>query len=401
MKIYIPRFHQPRLLCRWQSSLAGLLLAAIVAEAAPAVAQSAGGALQLNDSGDAVVELQRRLTNLGYYDGEITGFLGSQTKEAIVQFQQEMGLTADGIVGAATEAALQEPSSQAEPQAAGESAEPRAVVRVGDSGEQIAELQRRLTDLGYYNGSISGTFDRPTEEAIQRFQRDNGLPADGIVGAATETALRQPAVPTSPSSTSINSAPNSTAASAPSSAARRVAALRLGDTGTAVSELQSQLSEQGFYKGEISGNYDAQTQTAVTSLQRSRGLTVDGIAGQQVTEALGMTAMEQTSQGSNPQTWQQLQQTRLEARQARQEADRAKQEAEQARLEAEQARLVLNQNLQEGQYSVSELQRHLQRRGYNPGEVNGVLSPDTQTAITEAQQRYGLSESDFAGDGLP
>ena len=381
MKVQTHRSRPFRLPRRWQTALTSLVLATALLDAAQALAQSAGSALQLNDRGDAVIELQQRLTDLGYYSGEVTGFYGSQTQEAVTRFQQAVGLNSDGVVGTATETALRTPSAPA-PSNSPIGNPPRSLVRLGDNGDQIAELQRRLTDLGYYTGTATGTFDRPTEAAVQRFQHDNGLLPDGIVGASTEVALRQP-VGQSAASPAAGSAP-----------AGNVSLLRLGDTGAAVAQLQSNLSDRGFYQGAITGNYDAPTQTAVMTLQRSKGLTVDGIAGEQVATALGITGG--FSQGGDPQTWRQIQQAHAEAQQSQQEADRAKQQAEQARLEAEQAKLVLNQNLQENHYSVSELQRHLQRRGYNPGGVTGVLTPETQTAVTEAQRRYGLSESDLS-----
>jgi peptidoglycan hydrolase-like protein with peptidoglycan-binding domain len=378
MKAQTHRSRPFRLPRRWQTALTSLVLATALLDAAQALAQSAGSALQLNDRGDAVVELQQRLTDLGYYSGEVTGFYGSQTQEAVTRFQQAVGLTSDGVVGAATETALRTPSA---PATGNSPSTPRSMVRFGDSGDQVAELQRRLTDLGYYKGEASGTFDRPTEAAVQSFQHDNGLLADGIVGASTEVALRQPVGQSAATSPVANSA-------------AKVSLLRLGDTGAAVSQLQSLLSDRGFYQGEVTGNYDVPTQAAVTSLQRSRGLVADGIAGEQVATALGVTGG--FSQG-DPQTWRQIQQARTEAQRSQQEADRAKQQAEQARLEAEQTKLVLNQNLQENQYSVAELQRRLQQRGYNPGGVTGVLTPETQTAVTEAQRHYGLNESDLSG----
>ena len=380
MKVQTHRSRPFRLPRRWQTALTSLVLATALLDAAQALAQTASGALKLNDRGDAVVELQQRLTDLGYYSGEVTGFYGSQTQEAVTRFQQAVGLNSDGIVGDATETALRTPSAPA-PSNSPIGNSPRSMVRFGDSGAQITELQHRLTDLGYYTGTASGTFDRPTEAAVQSFQHDNGLLADGIVGASTEVALRQPVG-------------QSAATSPVANGAAKVSLLRLGDTGAAVSQLQSLLTDRGFYQGEVTGNYDVPTQAAVTSLQRSRGLVADGIAGEQVATALGVTGG--FSQG-DPQTWRQIQQARTEAQRSQQEADRAKQQAEQARLEAEQTKLVLNQNLQENQYSVAELQRRLQQRGYNPGGVTGVLTPETQTAVTEAQRHYGLNESDLSG----
>ena len=375
-------FHLPR---RWQTALAGLVLTTVLLDAAQSLAQTASSALKLNDRGDAVVELQQRLTDLGYYSGEVTGFYGSQTQEAVTRFQQAIGLTSDGVVGTATETALRTPSAPAPSNSPTSNPPignaPRSMVRFGDSGAQITELQHRLADLGYYKGEASGTFDRPTEAAVQSFQHDNGLVADGIVGASTEVALRQPVGQSAATSPAANSA-------------AKVSLLRLGDTGAAVSQLQSLLTDRGFYRGEVTGNYDAPTQAAVTSLQRSQGIVADGIAGEQVATALGVTGG--FSQG-DPQTWRQIQQARTDAQRSQQEADRAKQQAEQARLDAEQTKLVLNQNLQENQYSVAELQRRLQQRGYNPGGVTGVVTPETQTAVTEAQRHYGLNEGDLSG----
>jgi peptidoglycan hydrolase-like protein with peptidoglycan-binding domain len=341
---------------------------------APVLAQSSSSILQENDSGQAIAELQERLLDLGYYNGEITGFYGSATKEAVAQFQRDVGLTADGIVGASTEAALRNPTNSSDASA---SSAPRSFIRLGDSGEQVAELQRRLTELGYYTASVSASFDGATEAAVLRFQQDNNLLADGIVGSETALALRQPSG--QPAPTAINSGN------------RAASVLRLGDSGAAVSELQGRLSELGFYQSPITGNYDAQTQSAVLAFQRSRNLTPDGIAGSQVATALGLNS----SNSSGDMSWRQIQQARAEVQQARTEAEQAKQAAEQAQLEAEQARLVLNQNLQEGRYSVAELQRHLQINGYDPGSINGILTAETRNAITEAQRQYGLTEADL------
>jgi peptidoglycan hydrolase-like protein with peptidoglycan-binding domain len=62
---------------------------------------SASDTLMLDDSGAQVSELQRRLIDLGYLDGPATGFFGSQTQAAVINFQQANGIAADGIVGTA------------------------------------------------------------------------------------------------------------------------------------------------------------------------------------------------------------------------------------------------------------------------------------------------------------
>ncbi len=52
--------------------------------------------------GEEVRQIQTNLKKWGYYSGEVDGIFGTQTKEAVILFQQKNGLTADGIVGPKT-----------------------------------------------------------------------------------------------------------------------------------------------------------------------------------------------------------------------------------------------------------------------------------------------------------
>lgn len=63
-------------------------------------------ALRQGDSGEEVKNMQRKLRQWGYYDGAVDGIFGSGTRRAVIKFQQKNGLTADGIVGEQTAAAL-------------------------------------------------------------------------------------------------------------------------------------------------------------------------------------------------------------------------------------------------------------------------------------------------------
>ncbi len=62
--------------------------------------------LRQGSRGGEVKEVQRRLKQWGYYSGAVDGIFGSGTKKAVISFQKKNGLTADGIVGKATYAAL-------------------------------------------------------------------------------------------------------------------------------------------------------------------------------------------------------------------------------------------------------------------------------------------------------
>ena len=63
-------------------------------------------ALSNGSQGEKVEKLQKRLQALGYYTGEIDGQFGPGTREAVVAFQKNNGLDADGLAGTETQGIL-------------------------------------------------------------------------------------------------------------------------------------------------------------------------------------------------------------------------------------------------------------------------------------------------------
>jgi peptidoglycan hydrolase-like protein with peptidoglycan-binding domain len=59
----------------------------------------------------------------------------------------------------------------------------------GSVGEDVSKLQHILARIGEYHGSFTSSYDRPTSEAIARFQRSRRLVADGVVGPLTKILL--------------------------------------------------------------------------------------------------------------------------------------------------------------------------------------------------------------------
>ncbi len=53
-------------------------------------------------TGNEVIQIQKKLKNWGYYNGDIDGIYGSKTKAAVEKFQRKNGLTVDGIAGTNT-----------------------------------------------------------------------------------------------------------------------------------------------------------------------------------------------------------------------------------------------------------------------------------------------------------
>ena len=66
------------------------------------------GTLQVGDRGDEVRRLQEELARYGYYEGDIDGVYGNQTRRAVEQFQYQHGLSADGMAGRITLTVLYE-----------------------------------------------------------------------------------------------------------------------------------------------------------------------------------------------------------------------------------------------------------------------------------------------------
>ena len=63
-----------------------------------------------------------------------------------------------------------------------------ATFHPGDRGSQVLAVQQQLAADGY-SLTVDGDYGTGTTEAIREFQRDHGLTADGILGAATYAAL--------------------------------------------------------------------------------------------------------------------------------------------------------------------------------------------------------------------
>ena len=82
----------------------GAVVAVLLVVLLPLAADAA--VLKRGSRGDEVVTLQKKLKQWGYYDGSVDGVFGAGTEKAVQYFQRKNGLTADGVVGTKTAAAL-------------------------------------------------------------------------------------------------------------------------------------------------------------------------------------------------------------------------------------------------------------------------------------------------------
>lgn len=142
-------------------------------------------AYRLGDSGPAVAEIRQRLVQVGLLEPGAAdpAVFDEAVDRAVRAFQQERGVSADGIVGPVTYRLLDEARWSLGDRLLS------YVVANPLSGDDVMALQRRLTELGFDIGRIDGVFGPRTEEGLREFQRNTGLPPDGTCGPATFKAL--------------------------------------------------------------------------------------------------------------------------------------------------------------------------------------------------------------------
>jgi N-acetylmuramoyl-L-alanine amidase len=149
--------------------------------------------LRRGDRGLPVTEIRVALAALGLVDNpeaELTtgkhialDAFDDDLDQAVRAFQQDRGLLVDGVVGAATHRALREASYRL---GARTLAHQFGAPMYGDD---VATLQARLQDLGFYSGLVDGNFGLQTHNGLMSYQREYGLYPDGICGPDTLRSL--------------------------------------------------------------------------------------------------------------------------------------------------------------------------------------------------------------------
>ncbi len=156
-------------------------------------------ALRVGSKGADVKQLQKLLVKVGIKTAT-DGAFGSGTKKAVQRFQRAASLEPSGTVGRITVRELRAAASAGSANiAAGgfdssgkvrnRSLGDRIPVKAGMSGQDIRVLQDFLRRSGFRT-TIDGEFGSGTKKVVQRFERANGLPDDGIVDANDIDVLR-------------------------------------------------------------------------------------------------------------------------------------------------------------------------------------------------------------------
>ena len=145
--------------------------------------------LRLGSSGAAVAEVRARLAHLGLCNDLPAGLdidhvvFDDDLDRAVRTFQQERGITVDGIVGPDTFRRLDEARWQLGDRVL--SYVPGHMM----GGDDVTQLQRRLTELGFNPGRPDGIFGPDTDAALREFQAGVGVSPDGTCGPETFRAF--------------------------------------------------------------------------------------------------------------------------------------------------------------------------------------------------------------------
>ena len=131
--------------------------------------------------------------------------------------------------------------------------------------------------------------------------------------------------------------------------------LRRGDRGNAVRDLSARLARRGFDSRGASTSSTTTLEAAVRDFQKQRGLRVDGICG--------------------PETWGALIESGFQL------GDRL---------------LYLSSPMLRGD-DVAELQRRLNALGFDAGREDGILGPETETALRQFQRNAGTTADGVCG----
>ncbi len=161
-----------------------------VTTATPSVAVLPAALLSPGDTGDEVRELQHRLLQLDWFDGQITENFGDQTQLAVEGFQTKRGLPSLGFVDQATWDRLLDMSRTPTHDEMYNILTPGPALLVsGATGDAVKDLQARLKQIAWYAPAIDGVYGDVTVASVKGFQAKREIPVTGEVDQRTKDRL--------------------------------------------------------------------------------------------------------------------------------------------------------------------------------------------------------------------
>ena len=240
--------------------------------------------LRPGDNGTRVTQLQLRLKELGYLD-QANGEYDQVTSDAVAAFQIACREDGDGIASEDVQRML----FASDAPAFGEIKQIYALLQWGDSGEAVTNLQKRLSELGYYSGVADGVFSDDMVAVVRRFQASAGLEETGVASIELQELAFSDAAPLSPSRIAADQEDAAAAQTV-------IEPLKNGDEGANVITLQSRLIELGFLAGSTDGKFGGGTENSVKRFQKSLGVAETGAASADLINILMSSAAPESGE---------------------------------------------------------------------------------------------------------
>ena len=206
----------------------------------------------------------------------------------------------------------------------------------GSTGSAVKDLQTKLKKLGYYDAYVDGDYGDTTVAAVKAFQKKYNLTADGIAGK--ETLKKLDSVYKNEDSDKDDDS------------------LRMGDSGSAVKDLQTKLKKLGYYSGTVDSTFGSGTYAAVRAFQKKYNLTADGVAGSETLKKLDSAYKNANSDKDDD-----------------------------------------SLRMGDSGSDVKNLQTKLKKLGYYDGTVDSTFGSGTYAAVKAFQKKYNLTADGVAG----
>ena len=206
----------------------------------------------------------------------------------------------------------------------------------GSTGSDVKDLQTKLKKLGYYDAYVDGDYGDTTVAAVKAFQKKYNLTADGIAGK--ETLKKLDSVYKNADSDKDDDS------------------LRMGDSGSAVKDLQTKLKKLGYYSGTVDSTFGSGTYAAVRAFQKKYNLTADGVAGSETLKKLDSVYKNADSDKDGD-----------------------------------------SLRMGDSGSDVKDLQTKLKKLGYYDGTVDSTFGSGTYAAVKAFQKKYNLTADGVAG----
>lgn len=285
-------------------------------------------------TGETVKYIQNKLINKGYFLGRTgaDGIFGFQTEKVVRQFQIDSNLSADGIIGPLTWEKLEDPTIVIS------SSYPGNIIGMGARGDNVLKIQRELIRRGYnVPGGADGQYGSGCRETVKKFQGDNGLEIDGVVGKRTWDTLFPTLGIELPYPGKI---------------------ITMGSRGENVIRIQKRLIRLGYnVPGGADGQYGSGCREMIKKFQGDNGLEIDGDVG----ENTWNTLFPLQNQKEN----------------------------------SEWPRYYIAKGMSDG--NVSIIQTRLSNLGYSIGPIDGIFGENTEEAIKNFQETNHLDVDGIVG----